>query len=478
MMSSSVNLKRLDDLLELSRDVRERAVYIEHILGLFCYKYLSEPLQENTIVWRSENRAHYGSFKSEFITENGYFIEPEYLFSALTKLKPDEKLFIILDAAFEKFNKEAISYKYQELFDLDFTKLGQTPEQMSEIINIINSIGNGVNTEVSSEVFDYLLSQTSEGRRTSNRVLHTPKTVCELLARVVGDQYQDGLKIYDPAYKSGALLLSVAKQLNGATIYGQEESKLNQNIAKMWAITNDVKDFTLKLGNSIEYDSFLHKQFDIVVAHPSFSMRWSGINRGQFGDFSTLAPQSKADYAYIQIMLSHLKETGTMAAFFPMGILFRGANEKEIREELIESKNCIDTVIQLPANLFIETSIPVCLVIFKKNRNREDILFVNASNEYVKTRHNNILSSKNIKKITDIYTSRGNLDRFSRLVSLDEIAKNDYNLGVNRYIDTFEIEEAVDLEKLNHEIAKTEKEIADLEKVILDYHEKIDRLTL
>ncbi|MCI2955655.1 SAM-dependent methyltransferase, partial [Staphylococcus caprae] len=216
------------------------------------------------------------------------------------------------------------------------------------------------------------------------------------------------------------------------------------------------------------------EQFDAVVANPPYSANWSAepsfLDDERFSDYGKLAPKSKADFAFIQHMIYHLDDEGTMAVVLPHGVLFRGAAEGTIRKYLIEEKNYLDAVIGLPANLFFGTSIPTCVLVFKKCRQQDDdVVFIDASQSFEKGKNQNHLTDEDVDKIVDTYSQRETIDKYSYVATLDEIKENDYNLNIPRYVDTFEEEEPIDLEQVQQQLKAIDKDIADVESEISQY---------
>ena len=216
------------------------------------------------------------------------------------------------------------------------------------------------------------------------------------------------------------------------------------------------------------------EQFDAVVANPPYSAKWSAepsfLDDERFSDYGKLAPKSKADFAFIQHMIYHLDDEGTMAVVLPHGVLFRGAAEGTIRKYLIEEKNYLDAVIGLPANLFFGTSIPTCVLVFKKCRQADDdVVFIDASQSFEKGKNQNHLTDEDVEKIVETYSKRETIDKYSYVASLDEIKENDYNLNIPRYVDTFEEEEPIDLDQVQRQLKDIDKEIANVESEINEY---------
>ena len=241
-------------------------------------------------------------------------------------------------------------------------------------------------------------------------------------------------------------------------------------------IMHDVhyRKFDIKQEDTLEHPQHLEHRFEAIVANPPFSANWSAnplhLNDDRFSQYGKLAPSSKADFAFIQHMIYHLDDNGTMAIVLPHGVLFRGASEGHIRQYLIEDRNYLDAVIGLPSNIFYGTSIPTCILVFKKCREHSDnILFIDASNDYEKAKNQNYLTNENIEKIIDTYANRKEIEKYSHLASMQEIKENDYNLNIPRYVDTFEEEEVIDLDKVSSELKALEIEMKTSDETIASF---------
>ncbi|MEG1354120.1 MAG: type I restriction-modification system subunit M, partial [Malacoplasma sp.] len=318
---------------------------------------------------------------------------------------------------------------------------------------------------------------------------YTPHQVSKILAKIVTsgiEESDNAFTVYDPTMGSGSLLLTVKQELPGGNktgaikFFGQELNTTTYNLARMNLMMRGVSFNNMTLSNADTLESDwpdgldakgidCPRSFDAVVANPPYSAKWDNsenkLKDPRFSEYGKLAPTSKADYAFLLHSLYHLNDKGTMAIVLPHGVLFRGAAEAKIRQILID-KNYLDTVIGLPANLFFGTSIPTCVLVFKKNRKNKDILFIDASNDFEKNKNQNILTDSNIDKIIDTFKERKECEKFSHVANLEEIIKNDYNLNIPRYVDTFEEEEEIDLDEVNKQLELDNKEIAELEKEI------------
>jgi len=333
------------------------------------------------------------------------------------------------------------------------------------------------NTEldVLGDAYEYLIKQFASGAGKKAGEFYTPQEVSKILAKIVTTGKQKLKSVYDPTCGSGSLLLRVAKEVKDIGGFcGQEMNRTTYNLARMNMILHGVhyRKFDIKQEDTLERPQHIDQQFEAIVANPPFSAKWSAnplfSSDDRFSQYGRLAPSSKADFAFVQHMIYHLAENGIMAIVLPHGALFRGGAEKHIRKYLIENKNFLDAVIGLPANIFYGTSIPTCIMVFKKCReNPNDILFIDASNDFEKVKTQNILREEHISKITDTYRKRTEIEKYSKKATLEEVVKNEYNLNIPRYVDTFEAEADIDIEAIakeikaiDHTIKKTDKTIA------------------
>jgi type I restriction enzyme M protein len=325
-----------------------------------------------------------------------------------------------------------------------------------------------------------LIGQFASGAGKKAGEFYTPQEVSKILAKIVTTGKHKLKSVYDPTCGSGSLLLRVAKEVKEVNnFYGQEMNRTTYNLARMNMILHGVhyRKFDIKQEDTLERPQHIEQQFEAIVANPPFSAQWSAnplfTSDDRFSQYGKLAPGSKADYAFVQHMIYHLAENGIMAIVLPHGALFRGGAEQHIRRYLIENKNFLDAVIGLPANIFYGTSIPTCIMVFKKCReNPDDILFIDASNEFEKVKTQNKLRPQHIQKIVETYRDRKEIEKYSHLATLQEVADNDYNLNIPRYVDTFEEEEPVDLVAVKAEIQKLDTET----KAAIDKAESMMRL--
>lgn len=331
--------------------------------------------------------------------------------------------------------------------------------------------------DVLGDAYEYMIGQFAAGAGKKAGEFYTPQEVSQILAEIVTTG-QDRLRnVYDPTCGSGSLLIRAAHTGNAAEIYGQEKNPTTYNLARMNMLLHGIKfsNFKIENGDTLEADAFGETQFDAVVANPPFSAEWSASeekfnNDDRFSKAGRLAPKKTADYAFILHMVYHLTDGGTMACVAPHGVLFRGNAEGVIRRFLIEKKNYIDAIIGLPANIFYGTSIPTCILVMKKCRKEDDnILFIDASKEFEKVKTQNKLRPEHIRKIIDTYRNRTEIEKYSHLATMQEIADNDYNLNIPRYVDTFEEEEPIDIKAVMTEIKDLEAKRAELDVEIEGY---------
>ncbi|ULQ55458.1 type I restriction-modification system subunit M [Flavihumibacter rivuli] len=264
--------------------------------------------------------------------------------------------------------------------------------------------------------------------------------------------------------------------ISGIYIYGQELNRTTYNLARMNMILHGVhyKKFSIRQEDTLENPQHLGMKFEAIVSNPPFSAKWSAnplhLSDDRFSQYGKLAPSSKADYAFIQHMIAHLDDNGVMAMVAPHGVLFRGAAEGHIRRYLIEDKNYLDAVIGLPANIFYGTGIPTCILVYKICREHPDnILFIDASQDFEKAGNQNYLSDVHVDKILQAYNDRKDIDKYAKVASLEQVAANDYNLNIPRYVDTFEQEERIDLGTIAKELQALEGKMKDTDKTIAKY---------
>ena len=509
-MSEELQQKLRNQLWEVANKLRGNMSANEFMyftLGFIFYKYLSEKLEkyanaelaDDNIsfkdLWEKDDDDYLElktDLKNECLEHIGYFIEPKYLFSSIIDtIKRKEEFLPMLERSLKRIEDSTLGRDSEEDFgglfsdiDLASPKLGKTSEDKSTLIGnvllALDDISFGVEAseeiDILGDAYEYMISQFAAGAGKKAGEFYTPQEVSRILAEIVTTGHSRLRNVYDPTCGSGSLLLRAAHIGKAAEIFGQEKNPTTYNLARMNMLLHGVRfsDFTIENGDTLEADAFGDRQFDAVVANPPFSAEWSAAdkfnNDDRFSKAGRLAPRKTADYAFILHMIYHLSEGGTMACVAPHGVLFRGNAEGVIRRYLIEKKNYIDAVIGLPANIFYGTSIPTCILVMKKCRTDDDsILFIDASKEFEKVKTQNKLREEHIKKIVDTYRERKEIEKYSHLATMQEIADNDYNLNIPRYVDTFEEEEPIDIHAVMKEIKELEAKRADLDKEIEGY---------
>ncbi|MBN1039290.1 type I restriction-modification system subunit M [Clostridium botulinum] len=486
-------------LWAIANDLRgnmEANEFKNYILGLIFYRYLSEKVENRAKNLLKEDNTSYEeawkddeyreALQEELVNEIGYFIEPKDLFSKLLKEIEEGNFDIeMLQGAINDITESTIGHESQDDFDhlfddmdLASTRLGRDVKSRSKLIakvmgNIseIDFAHEDSEIDVLGDAYEYLISQFAANAGKKAGEFYTPQQVSKILAKIVTLGKKNLKNVYDPTCGSGSLLLRVSKEANVRKFYGQELTSTTYNLARMNMLLHDVsyQNFDIRNDDTLEDPKHTDLRFEAVVANPPYSANWSAdpkfLDDERFSAYGKLAPKSKADFAFIQHMIYQLDDKGTMAVVLPHGVLFRGAAEGTIRQYLIKEKNYLDAVIGLPANIFFGTSIPTVILVFKKCReNSDNVLFIDASNEFEKGKNQNMLTDEHVDKIIDTYVKRETIDKYSYVAQMKEIEENDYNLNIPRYVDTFEEEEPIDIEATKLKIEKIDEEIADIDK--------------
>lgn len=487
----------------------------QYVLGFLFYRFISEnltnyinklePDDNFDYAKLSDEQAEYG--RNETLKEKGFYILPSELFcNVRKKAKTDADLNVTLNNIFNNIENSAKGTDSEEdmkgLFDdidVNSNKLGNTvKERNDKLVKIIDSIGElplgnyQDNTiDVFGDAYEYLMTMYASNAGKSGGEFFTPQEVGELLARITLMDKKEVNKVYDPCCGSGGLLLKFAKILGKENVkdgfYGQEVNLTTYNLARINMFLHDINynKFNIARGDTlIAPKHWDDEPFDAIVSNPPYSIKWEGksnpllINDERFAPAGILAPESKADLAFTMHMLSWLSAKGTAAIVEFPGVLYRGGAEGKIRKYLIDN-NFVDTVIQLPSDLFFGTSIATCILVLKKNKTDNSILFVDASEECVRTTNKNKLSDANIENILSLLKNRVDVENKAIVVPNEEIAENDYNISVNSYLKTATDEVEIDIVELNKNIqeivAKQSQVRKELDSIIQelesDYHE-------
>ncbi len=476
--------------------------YKDYALVMLFVKYLSDTYKEEK---EKANEMYKGNEQmiERYLSRSKFVLKEECTFDYLYNKRNEDNIGEIINKALETittlngvkllnlfagvdFNSEVIFGKKKEknailktlLFDFNNEDINLRPSKIG-------------NLDVIGNAYEYLIARFAGDSGKKGGEFYTPAEVSTLLAKLVEPKEDD--RIYDPACGSGSLLLKAFKEVKDkkVSVYGQESNSSTYNLCRMNMFLHGVNDAHIEWGDTLanplhlEHDGLM--KFDVIVSNPPFSLdKWAkgfesanstiiddGKKKNTFKMEATMdpynrfeygvPPKSIGDYAFIEHMLKSLAKDGRMAVVLPHGALFRSASEGLIRKRILED-NLIDSVIGLPENLFYGVSIPATIVVFKKNRTRKDVLFIEASREYEKGKNQNTLIEENIKKILETYKNYKEVEKYSHIATMDEIKENEYNLNIKRYVDTFEEEEEIDIEETKKNIEKIDKEIKILEK--------------
>ena len=466
-------------------------------------------------IWYEENSDDIDFFEDLMRKKVHYVIKPSFLWNAIAELArtQSDELHKTLEEAFKYIENESFSTAFDGLFseiNLNSEKLGKNYSQRNEkLCKIITKIAEGIaefsnDSDVLGDAYEYLIGQFAAGGGKKAGEFYTPQQASTILSRIVSLDSQDpsmGKKrklnsVFDFACGSGSLLLNVRKQMGKdgiGKIYGQEKNITTFNLARMNMLLHGVKDseFEIHHGDSLTNDwEILAEEnpakkihFDAIVANPPFSLRWEPNDElakdFRFKNYG-LAPKSAADFAFLLHGFHYLDKEGTMAIILPHGVLFRGGAEAKIRKKLLQDGH-IDAVIGLPPKLFFSTGIPVCILVLKKCKKSDDVLFINASEYFEKGKRQNKLgdgkdgTEDHIGKIVETYQFRKEEERYSRKVSLEEIEKNDFNLNISRYVSTAKPEPIIDLKEVHKDLNKINE---DIEKFTKEHNKYLKELEI
>jgi type I restriction enzyme M protein len=464
-----------------------------YVLGILFYRFISENLTaylndlETKAGQTDFNYLKLADVDAEFgrkvtVEEKGFYILPSELFDNVRKRAPrDENLNETLERAFKNIEGSAVGADSEEdikgLFDdldVNSAKLGNTVAKRNEkLVKLLDAIGDlnlGDFTiheiDAFGDAYEYLMQMYASEAGKSGGEYYTPQEVSELLARITVVGKTEVNKVYDPAVGSGSLLLKFQKVLGPGKVrqgyFGQEINLTTYNLARINMFLHDVpyEQFNLAHGDTLtDPQHWDDEPFEAIVSNPPYSINWEGdanpllINDPRFAPAGVLAPKSKADLAFTLHILSWLAVNGTAAIVEFPGVMYRGGAEQKIRKYLIDN-NYVDAVIQLPPDLFYGTTIATCILVLKKSKKDNSVLFIDASAEFVRGGNKNKLTDINLQQILDAYTAREDIDYLTRLVPNDELARRDYLISVSSYVEAEDTREIVDIAVLNSEIAR------------------------
>lgn len=510
--------KTLWDIADQLRGAMNADDFRDYMLSFLFLKYLSSNYEESAKkelgsdypkleekdsrtplgVWYEANKEDAPEFEKQMRRKVHYVIKPEHLWSNIAEMArtQNDELLVTLEEGFRYIENESFESTFKGLFseiNLSSEKLGKTPkDRNTKLCTIIQKIAEGIaefstDTDTLGDAYEYLIGQFAAGSGKKAGEFYTPQQISTILSEIVTLDSQDPKtgkkkkldKVLDFACGSGSLLLNVRKRIKDedgtvGKIYGQENNVTTYNLARMNMLLHGMKDteFEIFHGDTLknqwgilnEMNPSKKTEFDAVVANPPFSLRWDP-NDTMAEDFRFksygLAPKSAADFAFLLHGFHYLSQEGTMAIILPHGVLFRGGAEERIRTKLLKD-NHIDTVIGLPSNLFYSTGIPVCILVLKKCKKEDDVLFINASADenFKKGKRQNELREKDIQRIVDTYIERPEkVERYAKRVSMDEIEKNGFNLNISRYVSTQKAEPEIKLEEVHAKLVEIEKQI-------------------
>lgn len=480
----------------------------QYVLGMLFYRYISENFRN--YINEGETEAGNADFdyaklsdeeaegaREDLVATKGFFILPSELFENVReKAKNDENLNETLEKVFNNIELSAQGSDSEDDFkglfddiDVNSNKLGATVAKRNDkLVKLMDGVasmklGNYKDNTIDAfgDAYEFLMGMYASNAGKSGGEYYTPQEVSELLTKIALGNKTEVNKVYDPACGSGSLLLKAAKILGKENVrqgfYGQEINLTTYNLCRINMFLHDIDFDKFNIANE---DTLLSPQhwdeepFEVIVSNPPYSTKWEGdsnplmINDPRFSPAGVLAPKSKADLAFIMHSLAWLATNGTASIVCFPGVMYRGGAEQKIRKYLVDN-NYIDCIIQLPDNLFYGTSIATCIMVLKKSKQDSSVLFIDATKECVKVTNSNKLTAENIDAIYSCYMERSEKEHFSKVVTYDEIAEQDYNLSVSTYVEQEDTREVIDIKELNREIS----EIVAREQVLRDEIDKI-----
>lgn len=474
------------------RGTLDSSKYKDYILTMLFVKYLSDFYKEKL----EELKAKFGDNEERIqksLKREKFQLDANCTFDFIYENRNAENIGELINKILMKIeddNKEKLEGIFRNIDFNSESELGRTKERNSTLKTLIEDFADDsldlrpsmLNShDVIGDAYEFLIANFASDAGKKGGEFYTPGEVSTLLAKLV--EPKDGDRIYDPTCGSGSLLIKASKEIgtNNFRLYGQERNGQTQALAKMNMFLHEINDSVIEWGDTLRNPLHLENErlmkFDAIVSNPPFSLdKWGAedlkddiYNRFEMG----LPPKSKGDYAFIEHILASLNENGTAGIILPHGVLFRASSEGKIRKQII-GNNWLDAVIGLPENLFFGTGIPACILIFKKNKFDNNVVFIDASKEYEKGKNQNILRKEDINKIVEAYNNRKEIEKYCHIANFEEIKENDFNLNIPRYIDTFEEEEKIDLGAVKKEIAILENEIIKIKEHMNKYLEELE----
>lgn len=465
--------------------------YKDYILTMLFVKYVSDVYKEKL----EELKAKFGDNEDRIqksLKREKFQLDPTCTFDVIYENRNAEDIGEIINKILmriEDDNKEKLEGIFRNIDFNSEAELGRTKERNAALKHLIEDFADASldlrpsmldGSDVIGDAYEFLIANFASDAGKKGGEFYTPSEVSTLLAKLVGAK--DGDRIYDPTCGSGSLLIKAAKEVGTQNfrLYGQERNGQTQALAKMNMFLHEINDAVIEWGdtlrNPLHLENEILMKFDKIVSNPPFSLdKWGAedLKDNTYARFSMgLPPKSKGDYAFISHILASLNENGTAGIILPHGVLFRAASEGKIKKQIIEN-NWLDAVIGLPENLFFGTGIPACILIFKKNKVDNNVVFIDASNEFDKGKNQNVLRDEDIEKIFEAYKNRKEVEKYCHIATFDEVKDNDFNLNIPRYIDTFEVEEKIDLDILIKDISNLENEMVKVKKQLKNHLDEL-----
>lgn len=473
------------------RGTMDSSKYKDYILTMLFVKYVSDFYKEKV----EELKVRFGDNEERIqksLKREKFQLDSTCTFNIIYENRTAENIGEIINKILMKIeddNKEKLEGIFRNIDFNSESELGRTKERNAALKHLIEDFADDSldlrpsmldGSDVIGDAYEFLIANFASDAGKKGGEFYTPGEVSTLLAKLVAAK--DGDRIYDPTCGSGSLLIKAAKEVGTQNfrLYGQERNGQTQSLAKMNMFLHEINDAVIEWGDTLRNPLHLENErlmkFDKIVSNPPFSLdKWGAedLKDDKYGRFEMgLPPKSKGDYAFISHMLASLNENGTAGIILPHGVLFRGASEGKIRKQIIEN-NWLDAVVGLPENLFFGTGIPACILIFKKNKFDNSVVFIDASKDYEKGKNQNILRDEDIEKILKAYHNREKVDKYCHIASFDEMEENYFNLNIPRYIDTFKEEEKVDMSLVKKEIMSIQEEIIEVKSNIDKYLDEL-----
>ena len=473
------------------RGTMDSSKYKDYILTMLFVKYVSDFYKEKL----EELKAKFGDNEDRIqksLKREKFQLDPTCTFDVIYENRNAENIGEIINKILmriEDDNKEKLEGIFRNIDFNSEAELGRTKERNATLKHLIEDFADDSldlrpskldGSDVIGDAYEFLIANFASDAGKKGGEFYTPGEVSTLLAKLVGAK--DGDRIYDPTCGSGSLLIKAAKEVGTQNfrLYGQERNGQTQALAKMNMFLHEINDAVIEWGDTLRNPLHLENErlmkFDKIVSNPPFSLdKWGAedLKDDIYGRFNMgLPPKSKGDFAFISHILASLNENGTAGIILPHGVLFRAASEGKIRKQIVEN-NWLDAVIGLPENLFFGTPIPTCILIFKKNKLNSDVTFIDASSDYIKDVNQYKLTDEYINKIVMAYRERKEIDKYAHIATIGEIKDNDYNLNISRYIDMFEEEKFIDIDKTKKEIIEIEFEVNKVKEEIAIYLQEL-----